>query len=75
MSTTSWPILSHVHAVFRGLQEHVCQALAKLPNSADPKIKAGLLAAHMKLSEYYHRFDQSPFYLWAARASTLILYF
>ena len=69
MSTTSRPMLSHVHAIFRGLQEHVRQALAKLPDMADPRIKAGLLAAHAKLSEYYHRFDQSPYYLWAARES------
>jgi len=29
-------------------------------------LKKGLLDAHLKLSEYHYRFDQSPFYTWAA---------
>ena len=71
MSITSQPMLSHVHAVFRGLQEHIRKALAQLPDSADQKIKAGLLSAHAKLSVYYNHFDQSPYYLWAARELTM----
>jgi hypothetical protein len=30
-------------------------------------LRNGLLEAHRKLSEYYYKFDQSPFYTWAAR--------
>jgi len=29
------------------------------------KVKAGLLNAHKKLSDYYYKYDQSPFYTWA----------
>jgi hypothetical protein len=32
-------------------------------------IKMGLLDAHEKLSEYYFKYDESPFYTWAACAS------
>ena len=67
MSTTKRPMLSHTHAIFRGLQDHVRDALRNLPSNVDPRIKEGLVAAHQKLSEYYYRFDQSPFYIWAAR--------
>ena len=69
MSTTHQPMLSHTHAIFRGLQEHIREALHNLPPGIDPCIKHGLLAAHQKLAEYYYRFDQSPFYIWAARMS------
>ena len=67
MSTTKQPMLSTAHAIFRGLQDKVHDALCSLPDSASPMIRNGLLAAHQKLSEYYHRFDISPFYIWAAR--------
>ena len=67
MSATKRPMLSHTHAIFRGLQDSVRQALRDLPPGTHSKIKAGLVAAQTKLGEYYYRFDQSPFYLWAAR--------
>jgi hypothetical protein len=60
-------MLSTAHAIFCGLQDEVRNALRSLPDSTSPMIKAGLLAAHQKLSEYYYRFDLSPFYIWAAR--------
>jgi hypothetical protein len=69
MSTTKQPMLSTAHAIFCGLQDEVCNALRSLPDSTSPMIKDGLLAAHQKLSEYYYRFDISPFYIWAARES------
>ena len=66
MSKTKSLMLSHTHAIFRGLQEHIHKALSELSSSVNPRIKAGLLAAHAKLSEYYYRFDDgSPFYIWA----------
>jgi hypothetical protein len=69
MSTTKQPMLSTAHAIFCGLQDEVRNALRSLPDSTSPMIKDGLLAAHQKLSEYYYRFDISPFYIWAAHES------
>jgi hypothetical protein len=72
MSTTKQPMLSTAHAIFRGLQDEVRNALRSLPDSTSSLIKDGLLAAHQKLSEYYYRFDLSPYYIWAACESYLI---
>ena len=66
MSTIKQPMLSTAHTIFCGLQDEVRNALHSLPNSTSPMIKDGLLAAHQKLSNYYYRFDISPFYIWAA---------
>ncbi len=74
MSATHQPMLSHTYAIFRGLQEHLCTSLQKLPSGIDPCIRDGLVAAHQKLSEYYYRFDQSPFYIWAARMSVQVTF-
>ncbi|KAI0285204.1 hypothetical protein BC826DRAFT_883585, partial [Russula brevipes] len=63
MSMTKQPMLSTAHAIFRGLQDEVCDALSSLLDSTSPMIKAGLLAAHQKLSEYYYCFDLSPYYI------------
>ena len=74
MSATHQPMLSHTHAIFRGLQEHLRTSLQKLSSGIDPCIRNGLVAAHQKLSEYYYRFDQSPFYIWAARMSVYFIF-
>ena len=66
MLTTKFPMLSTVHAIFRGLQDDIKNILRTLPNSVSPRIKLGLTDAHRKLSDYYHQFDASPFYTWAA---------
>ena len=66
MSTTKHATLSYVHAVFKGLQEHVRDALRNLPNSASSTLRSGLIKAHQKLSDYYYTFDESPYYIWAA---------
>jgi len=66
MSAVCQPMLSHMHAIFCGLQEHLCKSLHNLPSGIDLCIQHRLLAAHHKLSEYYYRFDQSLFYIWAA---------
>jgi hypothetical protein len=60
-------MLSSMLAVFRGLQEYIRQIYSKLPVSTSQRIKASLLDAHQKLSDYYYRYDQSPFYTWASR--------
>ncbi len=58
-------MLSTMHMIFRELQAHIKQTYSELPSSTDSKIKAGLLDAHEKLSDYYYKFDQLPFYIWA----------
>jgi hypothetical protein len=66
MSRTKKPMVSTVHAIFRGLQDHVKEILRELPDTALPQLRNGLLAAHQKLSEYYYKSDESPYYTWAA---------
>jgi hypothetical protein len=65
MSTTKKPMLSTVHAIFRGLEVHVKTILETLLDTAHPQLCDGLVAAHQKLSEYYYRSDASPYYTWA----------
>ncbi|KAG6875145.1 hypothetical protein C0992_004996, partial [Termitomyces sp. T32_za158] len=67
-------MLSTTHAIFRGLQEEIKLILSSLPSSAPPQLKAGLINAHMKLSEYYYKYDESPFYTWAALLDPRISY-
>ena len=54
MSTIKKPMLSSVHAIFHGLQDHTKEILENLPNTAQPQLCDGLVAAHQKLSEYYY---------------------
>jgi hypothetical protein len=69
MSATKTPMLSTTYAVFRGLQEELRDTLRSLPDSTPPRLIKGLTDAHLKLSDYYHTFDTSPFYSWASRES------
>ncbi|KAJ7577347.1 hypothetical protein C8J56DRAFT_798608, partial [Mycena floridula] len=70
MSSTKTPMLSTTHAVFRGLQSHLKDILRKLPAKVSPRLKQGLTDAHRKLSDYYHKFDESPFYSWSSCMSS-----
>lgn len=72
MSATKTTTLSSTHAIFRGLQEDVRKAIAGLPQTAPVRIRDALLAAHLKLSDYYYKFDESPFYVWASRQYELL---
>jgi hypothetical protein len=67
MSATKTPMLSTTHAIFRGLQGDLQDILRSLPDTAAPELKKGLTDAHLKLSDYYYKFDESPYYLWSAR--------
>ncbi|KAK6978255.1 hypothetical protein R3P38DRAFT_2578539, partial [Favolaschia claudopus] len=67
MSRTSRPMLSSTHSTFRGLQKILKDKIGALPPNASPELREGLARAHLKLSDYYYKFDQSPFYIWAAR--------
>jgi len=68
MSTTSSPMLSSTHAIFRGLQSDLREILLDT-HGLTPRLIVGLTDAHRKLSDYYYKFDDSPFYLWASRTS------
>jgi hypothetical protein len=72
MSTTRMPMLSTTHAVFRGLQEDLRDIIRGLPSSVPPSLRKGLTDAHQKLSDYYYKIDQSPYYLWSSCKSTYI---
>ncbi|KAJ6495916.1 hypothetical protein DFH09DRAFT_844106, partial [Mycena vulgaris] len=70
MSTTKKPMLSQTHAIFRTLQSAVKSSICNLPvpnnstqGAAQRKLRDGLVQAHLKLSEYFSRFDTSPYYL------------
>jgi len=66
MSTTKVPMLSMAHAIFWGLQEDIKGILRSLPATVSSHIKHGLIDVHTKLSDYYHKYDESPFCTWAA---------
>ncbi|KAJ7608082.1 hypothetical protein DFH06DRAFT_1018061, partial [Mycena polygramma] len=67
MSATSKPMLSQTRLVFCELQAGIKEQLKQLRGNVAPELKAGLAAAHKKLSDYYFTFDASPYYLWASR--------
>ena len=67
MSTTQTPMLSTMHAVFRGLQDELREIIRDLPDSVPSSLKQGLTDAHRKLSDYYYKIDTSPYYLWSSR--------
>ena len=69
MSTTKSPMLSTTHAIFRGLQEDLRQSLTELPDLSPSYLKNSLVKAHRKLSDYYTKLDDSPFYIWASCTS------
>lgn len=66
-------MLSTTHAVFRWLQLHLKKAITTLPEDADPALRQGLVDAHLKLSDYYTKFDRSRYYSWATRSFRFIL--
>jgi hypothetical protein len=49
------------HSIFSGLQKTLKDKLTALPPNSDPELVDGLTKAHRKLSDYYYKFDQSPF--------------
>ncbi|ESK82481.1 ac transposase [Moniliophthora roreri MCA 2997] len=59
MSSTKCPMLFSIQAMFRSLQQ---------------ELKEGLCSAHKKLSNYYTKFDKSPYYVWVALLDPRISY-
>jgi hypothetical protein len=70
MSATKRSMLSSTHAIFRGLQESIQESIRALPNNVPNRLKIGLTKAHRKLSDYYSKMDDSPYYTWASRKSS-----
>jgi hypothetical protein len=71
MSTTKRPVLSFTHAVFRGLQDDLRTSIRELPPATPSALRNGLIEAHRKLSDYYYKLDESPYYTWAARMCSI----
>ena len=71
MSATKTPMLSTTHAIFHGLQEDIRTSIHSLPDGTPDCLKNSLVNAHRKLSDYYTKFDESPFYLWSSCESIL----
>lgn len=67
ISATKHATLSSTHGVFKGLQDHLAQSLAELPDSVPSRISNVLIAPHLKLSDYFWKVDQSPYPVWASR--------
>ena len=66
ISTTKCPMLSWTHAIFQGLQDSLADSLWSLPSNTPSPLQQGLLKAHRKLSDYYGKSDESPYYTWAS---------
>jgi hypothetical protein len=66
MSATKTSVLSSTHAIFKGLQDELKKHIKNIPSTAPPQLRDGLVKAHQKLAEYFGKFDESPFYTWAA---------
>ena len=73
MSATKTAMLSSMHAIFRGLQAELKEIL-RTQKGLSPRLVQGLFNAHLKLSEYYYKIDESPFYLWASHMCCLEFY-
>ncbi|GBE83702.1 hypothetical protein SCP_0507580 [Sparassis crispa] len=54
--------------------DHIKKALRSLPSGVPPQLKAGLLNAYKKLSDYHTFFDESPYYIWACLLDPCINY-
>jgi hypothetical protein len=74
MSGTKRSMLSSTHAIFRGLQESLRESLRTLPDNTPARLKLGLTRAHRKLSDYYGKIDDSPYYTWSSRERSYLLF-
>jgi len=68
-------MLSWTHAIFHGLQDSFAESLHLLPNNTPASLHRGLLNAHQKLSDYYGKSNESPYYTWASCMSCILLWY
>jgi hypothetical protein len=66
MSTTKKPMLSSSRDTFFTLQRDIKAIIRSLPPNVDRTLRDGLVNAHLKLSTYLSKFDQSEYPLWAS---------
>ncbi|KAG1795437.1 uncharacterized protein HD556DRAFT_1235690, partial [Suillus plorans] len=74
MSMTKCSMLSSTQAIFHGLQESLQESLHMLPNNTPPCLKDSLIKVHRKLSNYYIKFNGSPFYIWSSCKNSFCIY-
>ncbi|KAF7372456.1 Transposase-like protein [Mycena venus] len=82
LSTRDWTALKLVtnwlvafrEATTQILQSHLKTEISKLPADADPVLRQGLVDAHLKLSNYFAKFEQSRYYTWATSLDPRISY-
>ncbi|KAF5345060.1 hypothetical protein D9758_010453 [Tetrapyrgos nigripes] len=66
MSTTKTPMLSSTLEVLRELEDDIKEIIRSLGTfDVSVHVRDALVAAHSKLSEYFYKFDESPFYTWS----------
>jgi len=65
MSATKTPMLSKALELMQDLEAHLKDTIINLPWNVSTHIRDALVAPHGKLSEYYYKFDESPFYTWS----------
>ena len=73
MSATKRPMLSSTHAIFQGLQDSITESLCSLSNNTPALLCQALLNTHWKLSDYYGRSDELPYYTWALHMSPILV--
>ena len=69
MSATKCPMLSSTILIFWGLQESIKAIIWDLSDFEDIKLWDGLVEAHLKLSDYFTKFDDSDYCTWASHGS------
>ena len=67
-------MLSTMHAIFQGLQDHIIDIFRNLPDSTPQTMKSRLLDAHCKLGNYYYKSNQLPLYTYMVHLWVLCLF-
>jgi hypothetical protein len=73
MSTTKKPMLSSSRDTFLTLQRDIKDIIRDLPSNVDCTLRDGLVNAHLKLSTYLGKFDESEYPMWATRACSVYI--
>lgn len=65
MSATKHATLLSTHAIFKGVQDSLRTSMRAILCGSPPQLLNGLKAAHLKLADYFTKFDASPLYVWS----------